>query len=110
MDMELVMYSRKSYCPFVSIAKRVLSRYGIEYREIVIDGDPEAERLVREWTGYRSVPTIVIARPGETLPYEPPAELPAGKSPRGIDRGSMITEPSAVQLEDWLKARGFVTE
>ncbi|GAB4443208.1 MAG: hypothetical protein Kow00120_12420 [Anaerolineae bacterium] len=110
MDRELVMYTRKSFCPFVSIAKRVLAKYEIAYREIIIDGDSEAEQRVRGWTGYRSVPTIVIARPGEDLPYEPPAELPGGKSPRGIDRGTMITEPSATQLEAWLRAKGFINE
>jgi glutaredoxin len=108
MDYELVMYSRTRACPFVRTAKRVLDREGIAYREVLIDEDTAAERRVIDWTGYKSVPTIIIARPGEDLPYEDPAPLEAGSSPRGIDRGTMITEPGEMALETWLKKHGFM--
>jgi glutaredoxin len=108
MEYELVMYSRTRSCPFVRIAKRVLDREGIAYREICIDEDAEAEQRVVDWTGYKSVPTIVVARPGEDLPYEDPDPLEAGSSPRGVDRGTMITEPGEMKLEDWLKKHGFM--
>lgn len=108
MDKELVMYSRTSYCPFVSIAKKVLARENVPYREILIDQDPNARQRLLDWTGFLPVPTLIVARPGEDLPDTPPADLPKGKSPRGIDRGSMISEPSATQLTDWLKANGFI--
>ena len=70
MAYELVMYSRTRSCPFVRTAKRVLDRENIPYREIFIDQDPEAEQRVIAWTGFKSVPTIIVARPGEVLPYE----------------------------------------
>lgn len=107
-DKELVMYSRKSYCPYVNRAKRVLGQHRIAYREIPIDDDPVAEKRVVEWTGFKSVPTIIVARPGEDLPIEPPAPLEPGVSPRNIDRGSMITEPGEEELLKWLRRHGFV--
>ncbi len=107
-DKELVMYVRNSYCPYVAKARRVLERHNIACREIPIDDDPVAEQRVVEWTGFKSVPTIIVARPGEDLPIEPPAPLEPGASPRNIDRGSMITEPSEEGLIHWLRKHGFV--
>lgn len=107
MEYELVMYSRLMSCPYVRIAKRVLERENIPYREIHIDQDEAARARVIAWTGFQSVPTIILARPGEDLPCEDPAPL-SGGSPRGIDRGSMITEPGEIQLENWLRKHGFV--
>jgi glutaredoxin len=100
---ELVMYSRTSPCPFVSLAKRVLEREGIAYRELFIDQDRTFENRVLEWTGFLSVPTLVIAHPGEDLPISTPAPLLPGASPRGIDRGAMLTEPAEEQLIAWLR-------
>ncbi len=108
MEYELVMYSRTSSCPFVRTAKRVFERENVPYREIYIDQDPAAEQRVIAWTGFKSVPTIIAARPGEDLPFEEPAPLEAGASPRSINRGSMITEPGETKLEDWLRQHGFI--
>jgi len=108
MEYEVVMYSRTSSCPFVRTAKRVFDRENIPYREIFIDQDSAAEQRVIQWTGFKSVPTIIAARPGEDMPFEAPALLEAGASPRGIDRGSMITEPGEITLEDWLRKHGFM--
>lgn len=108
MQYELVMYSRFSPCPYVRTAKRVLERENIPYREIYIDQDPTAKQMVITWTGFQSVPTIIVVRPGENLPYEEPGPLEKGASPRGIDRGSMITEPGEIQLEEWLRHHGFM--
>ncbi len=108
MDYEIVMYSRFSPCPYVRTAKRLLERAGIPYREIYIDEDPAAKQRVIEWTGFQSVPTIILALPGELVPYEPPQPLAPGASPRGIDRGTMITEPSETQLENWLRQHGWI--
>lgn len=108
MAYELVMYSRTSPCPYVRTAKRVLDREGIAYREIHIDTDPDAKQRVIDWTGFQSVPTIIIAAPGEDLPFEAPAPLDPGRSPKGIDRGSMITEPGEATLETWLRKHGFL--
>ena len=107
MDYEIVMYSRFTPCPFVRTAKRVLDRENIPYREIYIDQDAAAEQRVIQWTGFKSVPTIVVARLGEDLPYLEPEPL-LTDSPRGVDRGTMITEPGEVTLETWLRKHGFM--
>ena len=107
---ELVMYSRSYSCPFVTLAKRVLNDYHVPYREIHIDRDNDARQRVLDWTGFLSVPTLIVARPGENLPYETQAPLEKGRSPRGIDRGTMITEPSMEDLSHWLLGHGFIDE
>ena len=110
MSKELVMYARSSSCPFVTLAKRVLDDYQVSYREIHIDRDSTARQRVLDWTGFLSVPTLVVAQTGEDLPYEPQAPLEKGRSPRGIDRGSMLTEPSASDLTQGLQLHGFIDE
>lgn len=104
------MYSRRMGCPFISVAKRVLDDYAIPYREILIDQDETARQRVLRWTGFLSVPTLVVAETGSDLPYQEPELLPVGTSPRGIHRGAMITEPSADQLTEWLHEHGFISE
>lgn len=108
MNKELVMYTRTAGCPYITVAKRILERESVPYREIYIDKDPRAEERVREWTGYLSVPTLVVVNPGENLPYEPQDPLDRGQSPRGIDRGTMLTEANAGQLKRWLRRHGFI--
>lgn len=107
-DKELVMYSRSMPCPFVSTARRVLEREGVPYRELLIDRNQTYEARVLEWTGFLSVPTLVVAWRGQELPYEPPVPLPHGESPRGIDRGSMLTEATEEELLAWLRKHGFL--
>ncbi|MFW5748201.1 MAG: glutaredoxin family protein [Chloroflexota bacterium] len=107
---ELVMYSRTSGCPFVTLAKRVLGEHGVPYREIFYDRDDQARERLLAWTGFLSVPTLIIARRGEDVPLGPVAPLPPGDSPRGIDRGAMITEPNITQLIDWLKQHGLIAQ
>jgi len=107
-EYELVMYSRTRSCPYVRTAKRVLERENVEYREIHIDLDEDMKKRVVDWTGFQSVPTIIVAQPGEDVPYEDPTPLESGASPKGIDRGSMITEPGEIRLEDWLRKHGFI--
>jgi glutaredoxin len=108
MTKQLVMYSRTTGCPFITVAKRVLDDHALSYHEIFIDKDMEARRRVLEWTGFLSVPTLVVAEAGEVLPYQTPPSLPVGSSPRGINRGSMITEGNIEQLEIWLAENGFI--
>ncbi len=105
---ELVMYSRSTFCPFVSLTKRVLNERHITYRELFIDQDNTNEQRVLNWTGFLSVPTLIIARQGEDLPYEEPAPLAQGASPRGVNRGVMLTEPGEEQLVNWLRQHGFI--
>lgn len=102
------MYSRSSGCPYVTLAKAVLRDYAVPYREIFIDRDHEARQRVLVWTGFLSVPTLVVSHNGDALPLSEPAPLPRGASPRGIDRGAMITEPSLPQLTAWLQKHGFI--
>ena len=106
----LVMYSRTFGCPFISLAKRVLSDHAVTYREIMIDKDSSAKQRVLDWTGFLSVPTIIVAADGEDLPVEPPTSLEPGTSPRGVDRGTMITEPNIEELLTFLKRHGFVEQ
>jgi len=110
MNYELVFYTRTSGCPFVTLAKRVLNDYGVSYHEIFIDDDDTARSRVLEWTGFLSVPTIVVAEAGEVLPITIPEPLPRGASPRGIDRGYMITEPGSEELLYFLLRHKFIAE
>jgi glutaredoxin len=109
MTKEIVMYSRTSPCPFVTTAKRVLNDHALDYRELYIDKDDAARQRVLEWTGFLSVPTIIVAEAGELVPSEAPSPLARGASPRGVDRGIMITEPSFDELNQWLYKHGFIT-
>jgi glutaredoxin len=105
---ELVMYTRSTPCPFVSIAKRVLAAEQVAYRELFIDQNRTYEQRVLTWTGFLSVPTLVVARQGEELPIAEPSFLEKGATPRGVNRGSMITEPGEDQLLNWLREHGFI--
>lgn len=107
-DKDLVMYNRSTGCPYASIARRVLSEYDVSYREIFIDRDNAARERVLAWTGFLSIPTIIVANPGEILPCEPVAPLEPLSSPRGIDRGTMITEARTDELEAWLRKHQFI--
>ena len=108
MTKEIVMYVRRFYCPNVALARDVLKRYDISYREIDIDQDPEMAARVKAWTHYHSVPTIIIANPGEDVPYTDFLPYPTNGSNKGYDRGPMITEPNNSQLENWLHKYGFL--
>lgn len=107
---DLIFYARTAGCPFVTVAKKVLGDYGVPYREIMIDRDEGARQRVLTWTGFLSVPTIVVAQPGDVLPISEPSFLEKGATPRGIDRGAMITEPSYEALEQFLLKHGFISE
>jgi glutaredoxin len=110
MSKELVMYTRTAGCPFVSIAKKVLAEHQVPYREIFIDLDLHARERVLDWVGFLSVPTLVVAEEGQDLPFAEPAYLEKGHSPRGIDRGAMLTEPNAAQLRAWLTRHAFISD
>ena len=109
MKKDLIMYSRTFGCPYISIAKKTLSEYNITYYEIYIDKDDEARQHVLNWTGFLSVPTLVVANPGDITPYQTPTYLENGKSPRGINRGTIITEASHDELIAWLAQHKLIT-
>jgi glutaredoxin len=108
-DKALIMYSRVAPCPDCSRAKHLLDQLDIPYQEKLIDRDPAARALVVGLTGHQSVPTLVIARPGETSPYPEPKPLEKGRSPRGVDRGTVLTEPDMITLRQWLANHGFTS-
>lgn len=108
MDRELVMYTRNWGCYYVGVARALLARHGIPCREIDIDADPTAREWLLQNVGYLSVPTLVIAAPGQVTPIAPALPLAPGQSPRGVDRGTILTEPSAEQLTAWLVRHGLL--
>jgi glutaredoxin len=110
MEKEIVIYVRSAYCSPVTLARDLMNRYHIPYREIYIDHDPAMAERVKAWTGYHSVPTIIIANPGEDVPYTDFLPRPTDRANRGYDRGPMITEPNNQQLEDWLHKHGFLNK
>ncbi len=91
---ELVMFGRSYPCPDQMRTERFLKRQNIPYRLVMIDEDQEAGAIVEHYVGHRSVPTMIIAQPGENRPVMEPAALPPGRSSRSYDRDTMITEPS----------------
>lgn len=109
MTRELVMYNRRMPCPWVTVAKQTLKLHGVAWREVMIDDDEAARQRLLDWVGFLSVPTLVVAAPGSDLPLEEPAPLAADAiSPRGIDRGSLISEPGMAQLSLWLQRNGLL--
>ena len=108
MDKEIVMYVRDSYCPGVALARDLLSRYQIPYRELSIDYDQDIAARVKAWTKGYSVPTIILANPGEDIPYTDFLPRPTEHTIKGYDRGPMITEPNNRDLENWLHKNGFL--
>ncbi len=57
--MQIKMYT-KGYCSFCFAAKNLLVKRGLEYEEISLSGNPLAEQEMRDLTGGRTVPQIVI--------------------------------------------------
>jgi glutaredoxin len=108
MARELVMYTRSFGCAYVSLARYVLDERGLAYREVNIDRDEAAKGRLLDWVGFLSVPTLLIAENGTDLPCAEPLPLPPGVSPRGVDRGTIITEPTPDQLRAWLDKAGFL--
>jgi glutaredoxin len=108
MDKEIVMYVRTSFCARVALARDVLTRYNIPYREINIDEDPDLAARVKTWTHHYSVPTIIIANAGEDVPYTDFLPRPTERTIKGYDRGPMITEPNNQELENWLHKHSFL--
>ncbi len=57
--MQIKMYT-KGYCSFCFAAKNLLAKRGLEYEEISLSGNPLVEKEMRDLTGGRTVPQIVI--------------------------------------------------
>ena len=108
MARQVVVYM-SPWCGNSSDTQRALREWGVPATFINIKEDRAAATRLRGWVGFESVPTVIIAEEGSAEPFEPPAALAAGKSPRGTDRGSMITEATRVQLRSWLVKHGFLS-
>ena len=105
-EQEIIMYVRDGLCPDIGRARRALESWRVHYREINIRQEQARQRCL-EWNNCLAMPVVVIARPGEDVPIEPPTPLKAGTSPRNIDRGYMISEVSQAKLRAFLARHGF---
>ncbi|MEZ4502821.1 MAG: glutaredoxin family protein [Dehalococcoidia bacterium] len=103
----LVVYVRSRVCPDVARWRRWLQQHELDYVELDIDSDAEAYDRVLRWTGFESVPTLVIAPDDGLEPIEAPSALPPGRGPRAIDRGTMLTEPNPGQIVPFLERNGI---
>lgn len=102
----LVVFGRSGFCPDMMRWDQWVKRHPIAYVSFDIDADQDARDFVLRWTGHLSVPTLVIAPEEHYGPAEEPAPLP-GRGPRGVDRGSMLTEPAIGQVEVFLRRNGI---
>ena len=107
MSKQLVVYM-SPWCGNSQDAQRALNEWGVTCRFINIKEDRAAAGRVKTWTGFESVPTLVIAEGDSVEPAAPPAPLSPGRSPRGVDRGSMLTEPTRADLRAWLVKNGIL--
>ena len=57
--MQIKMYT-KGYCSYCYAAKNLLAKRGLEYEEIPVSGNAQAEQQMRELTGKTTVPQIFI--------------------------------------------------
>ena len=69
---EITMYST-TWCPDCRRAKKFLNERGVEFSEVNIDEDPDAEDLVMQVNdGLRKVPTIKVGeRYFACSPFDP---------------------------------------
>lgn len=51
---------RTRYCPYCTMAARVLDQRGVPFTEIDVSGDRERRRWLAQVTGRRTVPQIFI--------------------------------------------------
>jgi glutaredoxin 3 len=57
--MQIKMYT-KDYCSFCYAAKNLLAKRGLEFEEIAVSRDANAEQQMRELSGKTTVPQIFI--------------------------------------------------
>jgi glutaredoxin len=98
------------WCGQSQDTRRALEEWGVPCEFVDIKADRAAATRLKEWVGFESVPTLVIAEGDSLAPYEPPKPLMPGSGPRGIDRGSVITEASRAELRVWLVKHGLLQQ
>lgn len=64
LEEEVVVYLTR-WCPYCSMARRLLETRGIRYAGIDVAGDGEARRWLAEASGQRTVPQVFIK--GESI-------------------------------------------
>lgn len=107
MAKRVVLYM-SAWCYQSQDTQRALAEWGVPATIVNINQDSDAASRVKGWVGFESVPTVVVAEGDSLEPYEPPAPLARGASPRGGDRGSLITEANREQLRAWLVKHGML--
>ena len=61
-DSEVLVFT-SSFCGYCTAAKRLLAKEGVPFREVDLDGDPEARaNLVKASGGKRTVPQIFVGK------------------------------------------------
>jgi glutaredoxin len=107
MSKNVIVYM-SPWCGSSSDTQRALNEWGVTAHFVNIKEDRDAAARLRGWVGFESVPTVVLSEEGSVDPCCPPEPLAKGASPRGVDRGSLITEASRVQLREWLIKKGVL--
>ncbi len=64
----IVMYARERFCPDVTRSRARLSELNLQWTEFDIESNEVAATTVKELTGRRRVPTILM---GEAILVEP---------------------------------------
>jgi glutaredoxin 3 len=59
MTADVVMY-RTPYCPYCVLAKRLLSKKGVAFREVDVSGDFAKRGWLHEVTGRHTVPQVFV--------------------------------------------------
>ncbi len=59
MSNEIIIYSTQ-VCPFCVAAKNLLTSQNLNFREIMVDRDPQQRAIMMEKSGRTSVPQIFI--------------------------------------------------
>ncbi len=103
----LVVYV-SPWCSGCQSTQAALNEWHVAYVKVDIKGDKAAAGRVRSWTGFESVPTLVIAADDGVEPCEAPLPLQPRTSPRGVDRGCVLTEPNRNELRAWLVKNGML--
>lgn len=56
---EIIIYTGR-FCPYCTMAKRLIERKGFSYTEIDVDSEPELRQTLMQKTKRRTVPQIYI--------------------------------------------------
>lgn len=105
----LLMFTRERTCPDQELTRLCLREFDVEPVEVNISRDRDAARMLMEQVGALAVPTFIVADEyGE--PISPPLPVTAGQSVRGVDRGSIISEPSREGLHAFLVKHNFLSD